>query len=79
MPLILNKQTQKKLTHASETIGLPEPAVIDRALDILIVSTTLNQRQQLKGEMLDWQHIALQSLHKTDERIIQLEEKHAKR
>ncbi len=61
MPLTLNKQTQKKLTHVAETTGLPEQDVVDRALDILIRVSADNKLQELKEERADWQDLGFES------------------
>ncbi len=72
MTIKLDEQTQNKLRHASEQTGIPEPEVINRALDVFLLAEEMQGLKQLKEDMDYWQNLSRETLALTDKRIAKL-------
>ena len=73
MQATIDQQTQEKIKQVSEETGIPEPEVLDRALDMLLLTEEMHGLRDLKDDMDFWQQRYLDTLATEDERIATLE------
>jgi Ribbon-helix-helix domain len=73
MQATIDQQTQEKIKQVSEETGIPEPEVLDRALDMLLLTEEMHGLRDLKDDMDFWQQRYLDTLALEDERIATLD------
>lgn len=73
MQATIDQQTQMKIKQVSEETGIPEPEVLRRALDMLLLTEEIHGLRELKDDMDFWQQRYLDTLAFGDERIINLD------
>jgi Ribbon-helix-helix domain len=73
MQATIDQQTQEKIKQVSEETGIPEPEVLDRALDMLLLTEEMHGLRDLKDDMDFWQQRYLDTLDLEDERLATLE------
>jgi hypothetical protein len=69
----IDQHTQRKIKHVSEQTGIPEPEVLDRALDMLLLTEEMHGLHELKDDMDFWQQRYLDTLALENERIAELD------
>lgn len=70
--LTLNKQTRQKLTRAAEQTGDTEAEVVNKALDMFLITEELAGLKQLTEDMSYWQQRYLDTLVLEDKRVAKL-------
>jgi hypothetical protein len=73
MRATIDQQTQEKIKQVAEETGIPEPEVLDRALDMLLLTEEMHGLRALKDDLDFWQQRYLDTLALEDERIATLE------
>jgi len=73
MQATIDQQTQEKIKQVSEETGIPEPEVLDRALDMLLLTEEMHSLRALKDDLDFWQQRYLDTLTLEDERSATLE------
>jgi hypothetical protein len=73
MQVTIDQHTQEKIKQVAEETGIPEPEVLDRALDMLRLTEEMHGLRALKDDMDFWQQRYLDTLALEDERIATLE------
>jgi hypothetical protein len=73
MQATIDQQTQEKIKQVSEETGIPEPEVLDRALDMLLLTEEMHGLRALKDDLDFWQQRYLDTLKLEDERMANLE------
>jgi hypothetical protein len=73
MQATIDQQTQEKIPQVAEETGILEPEVLDRALDMLLLTEELHGLRELKDDMDFWQQRYLDTLALEDERLANLE------
>jgi hypothetical protein len=73
MQVTIDQQTQGKIKQVSEETGIPEPEVLHRALDILLLTEEMHGLRALKDDLDFWQQRYLDTLALEDERIAELD------
>ena len=73
MQATIDQQTQEKIRQVSEETGIPEPEVLDRALDMLLLTEEMHGLRALKDDLDFWQQRYLDTLAFEDERIATLD------
>ena len=69
----IDQQTQEKIRQVSEETGIPEPEVLDRALDMLLLTEEMHGLRELKDDLDFWQQRYFDTLALEDERIAKLD------
>jgi hypothetical protein len=73
MQATIDQQTQVKIRQVSEETGIPEPEVLDRALDMLLLTEEMHGLRELKDDMDFWQQRYFDTLALEDERLANLD------
>ena len=73
MQATIDQQTQEKIRQVSEETGIPEPEVLDRALDMLLLTEEMHGLRALKDDLDFWQERYFDTLALEDERIAKLD------
>jgi hypothetical protein len=73
MQATIDQQTQEKIKQVSEETGIPEPEVLHRALDMLLLTEEMHGLRALKDDMDFWQQRYFDTLALEDERIATLD------
>ena len=73
MQATIDQQTQEKIRQVSEETGIPEPEVLDRALDMLLLTEEMHGLRELKDDLDFWQERYFDTLVLEDERIATLD------
>ena len=73
MQATIDQQTQEKIRQVSEETGIPEPEVLDRALDMLLLTEEMHGLRALKDDLDFWQQRYFDTLALEDERIATLD------
>jgi hypothetical protein len=55
MQATIDQQTQEKIRQVSEETGIPEPEVLHRALDMLLLTEEMHGLRELKDDIDFWQ------------------------
>lgn len=66
MHITLKNQTQQRLKRVAEQTGIPEGDIIDRALDMFLITEELDGLKELADDMSYWQQRYLDT-HALDE------------
>ena len=69
MQATIDQQTQEKIKQVSEETGIPEPEVLDRALNMLLLTEEMHGLRALKDDLDFWQQRYFDTLALEDERI----------
>jgi hypothetical protein len=69
MQTTIDQQTQEKIRQVSEETGIPEPEVLHRALDMLLLTEEMHGLRALKDDLDFWQQRYFDTLALEDERI----------
>ena len=69
----LDQQTQVKIKQVAEETGIPEPEVLHRALDMLLLTEEMHGLRELKDDLDFWQQRYFDTLVLEDERIATLD------
>jgi hypothetical protein len=70
---ILKKQTQDRIKRVTEQTGIPEADVIDRALDVLLMTEEMAGIKELADDTHYWQERYFDTLALEDERLAELD------
>ena len=73
MQATIDQQTQVKIKQVAEETGIPEPEVLGRALDMLLLTEEMHGLRELKDDMDFWQERYFDTLVLEDERIATLD------
>jgi hypothetical protein len=73
MQATIDQQTQEKIRQVAEETGIPEPEVLDRALDMLRLTEEMHGLRALKDDLDFWQQRYLDTLDLEDERLATLD------
>ena len=73
MQATIDQQTQEKIRQVSQETGIPEPEVLDRALDMLLLTEEMHGLRALKDDLDFWQQRYFDTLALEDERIAKLD------
>jgi hypothetical protein len=72
MQATIDQQTQEKIRQVAEETGIPEPEVLDRALDMLLLTEEMHGLRALKDDIDFWQERYFDTLAFEDERLANL-------
>lgn len=75
MQATIDQQTQEKIRQVSEETGIPEPEVLPRALDMLLLTEEMHGLRALKDDLDFWQQRYFDTIALEDERIAKLDSK----
>ena len=73
MQATIDQQTQEKIRQVAEETGIPEPEVLPRALDMLLLTEEMHGLRELKDDLDFWQQRYLDTLMLEDERMANLD------
>ena len=73
MQATIDQQTQEKIRQVAEETGIPEPEVLDRTLDMLLLTEEMHGLRDLKDDIDFWQERYFDTLVLEDERLANLE------
>jgi hypothetical protein len=73
MQATIDQHTQEKIRQVAEETGIPEPEVLDRALDMLLLTEEMHGLRELKDDINFWQQRYHDTLALEDERMANLE------
>jgi len=73
MNITLNNQTKQRLKRAAEQTGIPEGDIIDRALDVLLITEQIGGLKELAEDMSYWQQRYFDTLVLDEERLAALD------
>ena len=66
--ITLKNQTQQRLKHVAEQTGLPEADIVDRALDVFLITEQLGGLKELAEDINYWQQRYFDTLALDEER-----------
>ena len=69
MNITLNNQTKQRLKRAAEQTGIPEGDIIDRALDVFLITEQIGGLKELAEDMSYWQQRYFDTLVLDEERL----------
>lgn len=72
MTITLKNHTEQKLKRVAEETGIPESEVVDRALDVFLITEELGGLKELAEDMSYWQQRYLDTLMLDDARLADL-------
>jgi len=73
MQVTIDQQIQGKIKQVAEETGIPEPEVLHRALDMLLLTEEMHGLRALKDDLDFWQQRYLDTLMLEDERMANLD------
>jgi hypothetical protein len=68
MTITLKNHTEQKLKRVAEETGIPESDIVDRALDVFLITEELGGLKDLADDMSYWQQRYLDTLMLDEER-----------
>ena len=74
MQATIDQQTQEKIRQVAEETGIPELEVLDRALDMLLLTEEMHGLRELKDDIDFWQERYFDTLVLEDKRIATLDD-----
>ena len=69
MTITLKNHTEQKLKRVAEETGMAESEIVDRALDVFLITEELGGLKELAEDMNYWQHRYLDTLALDEERF----------
>jgi hypothetical protein len=69
MAITLKNHTEQKLKRVAEETGMPESDIVDRALDVFLITEELGGLKELAEDMNYWQQRYLDTLALDEERL----------
>ena len=73
MQVTIDQKIQGKIKQVAEETGIPEPEVLHRALDMLLLTEEMRGLRELKDDLDFWQQRYLDTLMLEDERMANLD------
>jgi len=71
--ITLNNQTQQRLKQVARQTGIPEADIVDRALDMFLITEALGGLRDLAEDRSYWQQRYLDTVALDEERIANLD------
>lgn len=72
MTIILDEKSEKKLKKAAEHAGLSDVDALNRAIDVFLLASEMEDIKKLQEDMAYWESAYLETLALEDERIANL-------
>ena len=73
MNITLTKQTKHRLKQVAEQTGIPEADIVDRALDVLLITEEIGGLKELADDISYWQQRYFDTLALDEERFAALD------
>jgi len=71
--ITLKNQTQQRLKHVAQATGMAEADIVDRALDVFLITEELGGLKELAEDMSYWQQRYFDTLAFDEERLAKLD------
>jgi hypothetical protein len=73
MNITLTKQTKQRLKQVAEQTGIPEADIVDRALDVFLITEEIGGLKELTDDISYWQQRYFDTLALDEERLATLD------